>query len=155
MIFEDLIKGLGERLSIELEIEDDTCMIGVDDMVITVMNLPEAGSVALVGDIGEPPPQGLERLYRSMLVANHLFAGTGGSTISFNDESGKFTLCRIDSASIVDAESFFTILERFVNTLETWRKMLADYRPMEDGDAGSGPSGDIEADRLGASFMSV
>ena len=40
-------------------------------------NLRELDTIALIGDLGEPPPERLEVLYKTMLQANHLFGRAG------------------------------------------------------------------------------
>lgn len=155
MQFEELVKDLATRLNTEITVEDGACTLGVDDMAVTLMALPEVEAVAFAGEIGEPPPQGLEELYRSMLAANHLFRGTAGSTISLNEQNNKFNLCWYAPEAILDGEKFFQSLERFVNTLEAWKKMLADYRP-EEKPAAKSDAETAPAPGFGANgFMSV
>ena len=115
MTFEELISGLGSKIGVELTSDDGSCVINVDDMVVTLMSLPDSDRLAVHGEIGDPPPEGLEQLLSAMLEANHLFAGTAGATISRDHETGRFHLCRH---------------EPLVNTLEIWRKAIASYRPV-------------------------
>jgi len=130
MEFGDLLESLGKKLGLELAPDaDGSCVLGVDDcMSVTIQSLEEMSRVAVWAKIGDPPPQGLERLLSAMLEANHLFQGTGGATIS-RDGEGTFFLCQLFQMNGLDDEAFFTALERFVNTLEAWQKMLEDYRP--------------------------
>ena len=130
MTFEELISALGERIGVDLAAEDGSCVINVDDMVVTLMNLPDSGRLAVYGEIGDPPPEGLEQLLSAMLEANHLFAGTAGATISRDHETGRFHLCRHEPLAILNADTLAAILQSFVNTLEIWRKAIASYRPV-------------------------
>ena len=41
-------------------------------MVVSIHDLRELSAVALVGDLGEPPPERLEALYKAMMEANYL-----------------------------------------------------------------------------------
>jgi len=132
MEFEELIQQLGGRLGVELTVDaEHACRIGVDDMFVTIQSVEEAGVVSLYADVGEAPPQGLEELLSAMMNANYLFQGTSGATLSRNPEDGHFVICRYDSLAYLDIDGFTTRLEQFVNVLETWRKLLADYRPAE------------------------
>ena len=88
MTFEELISGLGSKIGVELTSDDGSCVINVDDMVVTLMSLPDSDRLAVYGEIGDPPPEGLEQLLSAMLEANHLFAGTAGATISRDHETG-------------------------------------------------------------------
>ena len=129
MRFEELIEALGRQINVPLTVDaDGACVISVDDLTVTLQNVSEADSVGLWGAIGEPPPQGIEKLLSAMLEANHMFAGTGGATISRDPANGRFFLCRLMDVRCLDAETFATALERFVNTLESWVAMVRDYR---------------------------
>ena len=133
MTFEELISALGERIGVDLAAEDGSCVINVDDMVVTLMSLPDSDRLAVYGEIGDPPPEGLEQLLSAMLEANHLFAGTAGATISRDHETGRFHLCRQEPLAILNADALAAILQSFVNTLEIWRRAIADYRPPAEG----------------------
>ena len=130
MTFEELISGLGSKIGVELTSEDGECVINVDDMVVTLMSLPDCGRFAIHGEIGDPPPEGLEQLLSAMLEANHLFAGTAGATISRDHETGRFHLCRHEPLATLDADSLAALVESFVNTLGILRKAIASYRPV-------------------------
>ena len=152
MTFEELISGLGSKIGVELTSEDGECVINVDDMVVTLMSLPDSDRLAVHGEIGDPPPEGLEQLLSAMLEANHLFAGTAGATISRDHETGRFHLCRQEPLAILDADSLAALVESFVNTLEIWRKAIVSYRPV----AKSVSEGSDEGPQLGATgFVQV
>jgi hypothetical protein len=146
MTFEELISGLGSKIGVELTSDDGSCVINVDDMVVTLMSLPDSDRLAVHGEIGDPPPEGLEQLLSAMLEANHLFAGTAGATISRDHETGRFHLCRHEPLATLDADSLAALVESFVNTLEIWRKAIASYRPV----AKSVSEGSDETPQLGA-----
>ena len=150
MTFEELISGFGRKIGIELTAEDETCVIKVDDMVVTIMSLPTCGRLAVHAEIGEPPPHGLERLLSSMLESNHLFVGTAGATISRDPETGRFHLCRQESLDVLDVDALAVLVESFVNTLEIWRTAIANYRPSEEDDAprSAEPESDFSVDAL-------
>ena len=133
MRFEDCIESLGRKIGLNLRIDDEgACVLSVDDMTVTLQGLPEVESVGFWGEIGEPPPQGLDRLLSAMLNANHMFRGTGGATLSRDSESGKFYLCRVMDMRSLEPEAFANALERFVNTLEAWIRLVKDYRETAD-----------------------
>lgn len=153
MEFNELLASLGKKLGLELSADaDGACVLGVDDrMSVTIQNLDELARVAVWAKIGEPPPQGLERLLSAMLEANHLFQGTGGATIS-RDSAGDFFLCQLFELRALEDDPFFTALERFVNTLEAWQRLLEDYRP----EAVSTPTDSVSPPAFdGNGFMAV
>lgn len=172
MEFEDLLKGLGEKLGcgpLEAD-ESGSVSLAVDDMPMMLMHLDEIQSFALVGEVGEPPPEDrMERLYRAMLVANHNFSGTGGATLSIDGETGKVSLCRVIPLLTVDNDTFFAHIEGFVNILETWRKIVTEFCGAESAEIaaeptsgmGETPSGEAEygeapsSPLMGGPFMQV
>ena len=122
-----LLKELGARIGIELAFDaDGICAFKADDMVIVLHNLDDY-EFALVGDIGEPPLDGLERLYRMMLEANHLFGGTGGATISFDAERDHFALVKIFDSRNLDVDTFIEAVSKFTSVLEMWTKLTANW----------------------------
>ncbi len=125
----ELIKKFGKKIGIDLSPNDDNSYtLEVDEMLLSLHILPEIDTIILVGDIGEPPPEHLENLYKTMLESQHLFNGTGGATISLNAENNHFSLCKALSCKILDGDSLYEEAEHFVNTLEVWAKLVKDYR---------------------------
>lgn len=130
MEFEDLLGELGKKLNCGPLTADESGSVSllVDEMPVTIINLNELKSVVFTGEIGEPPPEDrIERLYRALLVANHNFTGTGGATLSIDNETGLVMLCRVMPIAAIDADEFFTYIESFVNTLETWRRIVTEF----------------------------
>ena len=150
MTFDELMGEVGKRLGIELVTHDGATQLEVDGMAVSILEMSALDSVILNGVIGEPPPQGLEPLHKAMLEANYNFAGTAGATLAVNPEDGTLTLTRLVPSVRLDAEALLSALESFVNVLETWRKILADYRP----DMASAPSSDA-APQIGDGFLQV
>lgn len=153
MAFDELINEAGRKLGVELVTHDGMTRLTIDDMEVSVLEIVALDAVALNGVIGEPPPQGLAPLYRAMLEANFDFAGTAGATLSVNPEDGALTLARLAPLACLDADAFLSVLEGFVNVLEAWRKIVADYRPDEAGATPPLPSDG--APQIGDGFLPV
>ncbi len=146
----EIIKAFCEKVGVEFEPDaDGTVTLDVDGATVTINDLREINAVALVGDLGEPPPERLDALYKLMLEANHLFGGTAGATISCNPKTGHFALCRVLPCVALDSDFFYAEAERFVSTLESWTKIVRDFRDAPPADDSSmmtpdaGPSGFI------------
>jgi len=94
-----------------------------------------------------------------MLAANHLFSGTGGAAISRDPRSGNFYLCRSEPSAMLDGDSLVRLIESFVNTLENWRRLIADYRPAGQVPRRSGkradPAEESPGDGIESNFMRV
>ena len=141
MEFKELVKALGEKLGIELDGTEGACGLDVDG---TTVILQDAGEMLLVrGEIGEPPPQDMESLFRAVLDANFLYQGTGGATIARSPENGLLVLQKYDWLERTDADRALATVTRFAETLAAWRRILADYRPQES----SSPLSEFISDR--------
>ena len=125
----EIIKSFCERIGIAYEPDKfGSCSFKADGLHVTISDLPEIESVALVGDLGEPPPQRLERLYKMMLEGNHLLGATGGATLSLDSETGRFALCQFLPYRATDVDSLYVATDRFVSTLEAWTRVISDFR---------------------------
>ena len=125
----ELIKDLGERLGVALELDaDGVCAFEADGLVISIHDLPELSAITVLGDLGAPPPERLEGLYAAMLEANHLFRDTGGATLSRDPETGHLSLCRALQRAMLSPDGFYDAIERFVSTAQVWANIIRDYR---------------------------
>ena len=140
MTFEELIAAFGAKIGVALVADNESCVVGVDDMTVTFLHLDEADKISIYGEIGGTPQDGIEELLSTMLEANHLFAGTAGATLSRDKKTGRFCLCRVEPLALLDADSFASVMESFVNTHAVWRSIVANYRPDESGAAAPPPS---------------
>ena len=134
----ELIKDLGERLGVPLELDaDGVCAFEADGLAISLHDLPELSAITVLGDLGTPPPERLEGLYAAMLEANHLFRDTGGATLSRDPETGHLVLCRAIPRAMLSPDGFYDAIERFVSTAQVWTNIIRDYRdapPTDDFD---------------------
>lgn len=164
MSYDDLIKAFGEKLGGGIELKPDetgTVMLDVDGMPLSILGLEDIGLVVLSGIIGEPPPaDGKERLYEAILKANYNFMGTSGATMSINPDSGEVSLCKALPLDLTDGDKFFAETEGFLNVLESWRKIVSDFRGSIDEPAhkaedagGTGAAADFGG--FGNGFMQV
>jgi len=156
---QELLKSLNEKLGgLDLAFDETkTLALEVDGMAMSILDLSESGALALTGLVGRPPPEDdLAPLYRSLLEANYTFSGAAGSTLSVNPESGDIELCRALPLAALDGESFFAEVERFVNMLETWGKIVADYRAAREAAGDATEAASFEPPPFGGSgFMQV
>ncbi len=125
MEFEKLISDFAERHSIaNLAAENNAAALEVDGIVVTLVTAGDALSVA--AEIGEPPADGRAEFAELMLEANL----QTGAFFAKEPESGAYVLVRRLQLPELGAESFDAALEELVNLAETWRRLLADFRPV-------------------------
>jgi hypothetical protein len=147
MDFQELISDFAERHGIaDLAAEDNAAALDVDGIVVTLV---AAGDVlSLSADIGEPPVEGRAGFAELMLEANL----QSEAFFAKEPEGGVYVLVRRIPLQTADGSSFDAALEALVNLAETWRKLLADYRPVAKAAAENAES----APELGAhGFMQV
>ena len=146
-----LIKAFCERLGIQSEANTEGIYaFEVDAFEFAVYDLSEQRRVALVGDLGAVPSVNSEGLFRLMLEAQHCFRETEGAVFSIDGERDRLTLSRMLSCAELDNETFFSEVERFVNQIEVWARIIRDYNGQtgrdkdQQGDAETGePALDI------------
>ncbi len=138
MSFKDFIGTLAKELGAEIEIENDLCAISLgaaegDRIDILLQGFDRRGVLLATADLGEAPPEGREALYKTLLEANDLFAGTLGATLSLNSANGRVRLQRFDDMDALRAAGVRAAFTVFADTAAVWKRFVADFRG--DGDA--------------------
>ena len=124
MDFAELISNFAERHGIAgLAAEDNAAALDIDGIVVTLVAAGDAVSVS--ADIGEPPAEGradfAELLLEASLQSDAFFAKA--------PERGNYVVVRRLALPALDPDAFDAALEALVNQAETWRRLLADFRP--------------------------
>lgn len=131
MQFNELIRGLAEKMGIggEIEVDDEQrCFLEFDGMGVVIQGVEAAETVALLSPVGVPPPEDPCALYRALLEANYLFQGTSGATLSVNPDGGGVMLCRQLDGKALGVDGLMAALDAFLNTLAAWRSYVSEYR---------------------------
>ncbi len=146
MTFEDIVTVLEKALKLQLAVVESTTVFEVSGdeggapVRVIVQDESEQHRVLLSADLGEPPPEGAETLFRTMLEANNLFSGTAGATLALDAATGRF---RLQKAELPD-ELANDVEGRFMSFIETalnWRRVIEDYRPTGTGAGAADASG--------------
>jgi hypothetical protein len=125
MDFAELISDFAERHGIaELAAEDNAAALDIDGIVVTLVAAGDA--LSIFADIGEPPAEGRADFAELVLEANL----QSEAFFAKEHESGSYILVRRLALSTLEADAFDAALESFVNLSETWRRLLADFRPV-------------------------
>ena len=125
MDFAKLILDFAERHGIaELAAEDNAAALDIDGIVVTLVAAGDALSIS--ADIGESPSDGRAEFDELMLEANL----QSEAFFAKESEGGAYILVRRLSLPMLEPASFESALEALVNLAETWRRLLADFRPV-------------------------
>ena len=138
MAFEDIVAVLERAFSLELKVVQETTVFevasedGGTKVQVLVQNVGERNLVLMSADLGEPPPDGAEKLYRTLLEANNLFSGTAGAALALDAATGRVRLQKYESPGELanDAESK---LVSFIEMALFWSRAIADFRPSGEG----------------------
>ena len=124
MEFNELIADFAKRHNVEdLVATDGAAALDIDGIIVTIVG---GGDVLnLSAEIGEPPAEG------AAVFANLLLEANIRPDVFFAKipDPGPYVAVRRIPLALVDDDVFDSALESFVNTVETWRRLLADFRP--------------------------
>ena len=125
MDFAELISGFAERHGVaDFAAKDNAAALDIDGIIVTFVATGD--SLVVSANIGEPPSEGRADFADLMLEANL----QSEAFFAKEPESDAYVLVRRLSLPTLDAESFDAALEALVNLAETWRRLLADFRPV-------------------------
>ena len=148
MEYNELIADFAKRHDVaDLVAIDGAASLDIDGIIVTIVSNEE--SLILSAEIGEPPSEGAATFADLLLEASL----QSGVYFAKAPEKGPYLMVRRLSLFTVDGAAFDAAIEAFVNNAETWRRLLADFRP-----AAKAAAARAEAERpsLGsAGFMQV
>ena len=132
MEFSELIRQFAEKSGIEMpEIVDDAVAFDADGMPFFLMRVADEGVseyLVVAVDLGEPPPERLEKLYQALLDAGHNFAGAGGGVLARNPGDGHIWLQSRESLSSLDVEAALAKIKSLGDAAVNWRDIIREYR---------------------------
>jgi len=125
------MESLGRELGVPLVVEDGAASFeaqpggeGGTTVDVTITAMDDGAFADMTADLGELPAEGAESLMLRMLEANHLFAGTGGASLSVEDGRAKLER-RVRLCDLGRGEGANVVLP-FVATAGTWAELVAD-----------------------------
>ena len=132
MDISDFIKQFAERFGIEVpEIVDEAAAFDADGMPFFMMRVVSEGEgdyLVVAADLGEPPPERLEKLYQAMLDAGHNFAGAGGGVFARNPADGHIWLQSREPFASMDIETAISKVKTLGDAAINWRDIIKEYR---------------------------
>ena len=151
MDLEQLIAAFESAAGLEhASAADGIWKFSADGHVFGVTADEKGENVFLFGAIPAPPDRE-EQFRKTILEANFFMRGTGGAVFSLNPETGAYTLVQSERLDGLDPKSFFSLVEKFVNTLATWKGISAAAQgvvdvamPSDDATSAFAPQGFLQ-----------
>lgn len=123
---QDFLDTLSESIGVPLAYREDlTCCLSTPEgLEIQIEWAPEHRANVFLSPLGQLPAGCGEQRCRELLVANFLFRGTRGETISLEDSTDRIMLCQqFDPEKTTTADAVDTF-RRFADTASQWRNHL-------------------------------
>ena len=125
MEFNELIADFATRHKVEnLVAVDAAAALDIDGIVVTIVAKEDVLNIS--ADIGEPPAEGASSFAELLLEANM----QSGAFFAKAPDPGPYIVVRRLSLQQIDSAAVDAALEDLVNLAETWRRLLADFRPI-------------------------
>jgi len=144
MQISELLSGLAAEAGLPELVPDENGVVSLDvDGMVVIISAEADGSVVVVrGDAGYPPPDAEASLRKMLLDANMAMSSVSGCYFASDADSGRIALVASERLSCITIPDFISRMDSFLNTLETWRKVIADFRVAADSAPESAPKAD-------------
>ena len=129
MELEEIMKAFAAETGIEGVAADANGAYNFDIDGIGVMftTVGDGVRLGMFAVIGEPPREGREIVYRTLLEAMSPGVTEDGLTFSIPQGKDRIVLHRTDPLATTDYPAFKARLENLVNVAEDWRRNIADF----------------------------
>ena len=125
MEFNQLLDDFAKRHNVDnLVVVDGAAALDIDGIIVTLVS--NEGVLIVSAEIGEPPAEGAAAFANLLLEANM----QSGVFFAKAPGPGPYLAVQRTPLALMEADEFDKALESFVNLAETWRQLLADFRPV-------------------------
>ena len=129
MELKKIAEGLSAKFQVEgLAVDDDELALEIDGIPI-LLSEDKGVAVIITGFVGIPPAEGGEVFANMLLESTMSLMDTKSSAFARNPETGAYALVQRVAQDGLSIDTFCEELTNFVNQLESWRKVLEDFRP--------------------------
>ena len=129
MDLKEVADGLAAKFGVaDLAVEDGEVALEIDGIPIMLADR-NGTAIVITGFVGEPPAEGSEAFAGMMLAGTISLMDEKAAALARNPETGAFVLVERIAQDGLTLDAFCEGLTGFVNTLETWRRLLEDFRP--------------------------
>lgn len=134
MKLDEMIGGFAATVGIENVSPDDAggYTLEIDGMAVSFLEATDGQELLTVAEVGELPDSGEKSIFRYLMESMFRDGASGGAVFSLEPGTKRIWAHRRDFLPAMDGESFRTMLERFVNGMEEWRRIvsgLSDLAP--------------------------
>ena len=155
MDLKEIADGLTVKFNIpDLAVEDGEVALEIDGMPILLAE-GNGDAIIITGFVGDAPAEGGEQFANLLLNATTELMDSKALALARNPETGALTLVQRVAQIGLAIDGFCEELSSFVNTLETWRGLLEDFRPAAAEAMESASSLPDEKDLAMGGFMQV
>ena len=124
MDFTEIVTVFARRHALEGPVpQTGQTTLDIEGIPVTLVKTP--AHLVAGAEIGEPPAGGRAEFADLLLEANL----ESTSYFAKVRETGRYVLLRILPLATLNPDTFDEALETLVNTAETWRRLLTDFRP--------------------------
>ena len=103
--------------------EDETCHLDINDHDFGFRFVAEAGRMVVWTAVCARPPESGEAFLVQLLRANFMNQGMPDGALSLSDDDVVYAHCAI-RLPVYDKMEFYGLLQRFMATVDAWRKMI-------------------------------
>ena len=125
-VMNNLVREFGAAIGIpDLQLDEEyRCNMMFDEVPVSFELGGGDESMYIYSLLGHVPDDGREQFYAELLHANYVFAGSGGSTLSVDSQSGSVVLLREERLESLRLPRLESVVEQFVNIAEGWVSRL-------------------------------
>lgn len=125
--YEKLLRGLADHLGLDGDLLARTQELVIDDLSVGLAyeGLEGFGDVLYFVNLGATQPGCSPEVYRTLLQANNMWAGTGGATLGLQSDTGNVILAGRVDLSTITPEGLAAMLDGFSDTGQFWKLFVA------------------------------
>jgi hypothetical protein len=133
-----MLKAMGQELEMpDLKLDEQgICFLAFGEEFMLRCGLDASGRmVVLYACLGSLPEKSSEFLQR-LLVANYFWKETAGMRVGLDPEVMEdIVLTQVMAVDYLDEELFYRNVERFVNAIDYWDRLLTAFEETQDKEA--------------------
>ncbi len=132
--YQHLLTAFAAHVGLDPQSLAETQEVTVGDLAIGLAfeGDEHEGDLVYFADLGTPPDHLGTQVHRTLLEANHFWAGTGGATLSLQPETGAVVCCGRTPLGPLDAQGVAALLQVFHELAMFWRSFVTGNLPPPD-----------------------